>query len=84
MAAYPPDAGFRMHDNSPIDIVYLWVDGNDPAWRRKRRAAADRMGSGQRAAIGLHGNVEGRFRDNDELRYSLRALDRFFPAHGHV
>ena len=73
-----------MHASPPIDIVYLWVDGNDPAWRAKRRAAADRLGSGQRAAMGLHGNVEGRFRDNDELRYSLRALERFFPAHGHV
>jgi hypothetical protein len=31
-----------------------------------------------------YGNVEGRFRDNDELRYSLRALARFFPDHGHV
>jgi hypothetical protein len=73
-----------MHEHTPIDIVYLWVDGNDPAWRRKRRAAADRLGAGERAAIGQHGNVEGRFRDNDELRYSLRALDRFFPEHGHV
>ncbi len=73
-----------MPDHAPIDIVYLWVDGNDPAWRRKRHAAADRLGAGQREAIGLHGNVEGRFRDNDELRYSLRALDRFFPSHGHV
>ena len=28
--------------------------------------------------------MEGRFRDNQELRYSLRALDRFFPDHGHI
>lgn len=68
----------------PIDIVYLWVDGNDPAWRRKRRAAAAQLGLCQHRAIGAHGNGEGRFRDNDELRYSLRALDRFFPAHGHI
>ena len=75
-----------MHDATPtpIDIVYLWVDGNDPAWRRKRRAAAAKLGLCQHQAIGTHGNVEGRFRDNDELRYSLRALDRFFPAHGHI
>ena len=73
-----------MRETIPIDIVYLWVDGNDPAWRRKRRAAANLLGVGQREAMGVHGNVEGRFRDNDELRYSLRALDRFFPAHGHV
>jgi hypothetical protein len=31
-----------------------------------------------------YGNVEGRFRDNDELRFSLRALEKFFPSHGHV
>lgn len=73
-----------MHDPSPIDIVYLWVDGNDPAWRRKRRAAVERLGAVQRAAMGLYGNVEGRFRDNDELRYSLRALEQFYPDHGHV
>ena len=73
-----------MHDPAPIDIVYLWVDGNDPAWRRKRRAAAASLGQGLHQAMGAHGNVEGRFRDNGELRYSLRALDRFFPAHGHV
>jgi hypothetical protein len=73
-----------MQDPTPIDIVYLWVDGNDPAWRRKRRAAAARLNPGQQREMGLYGNVEGRFRDNDELRYSLRALDRFFPAHGHI
>jgi hypothetical protein len=31
-----------------------------------------------------YSNVEGRFRDNHELRYSLRALEKFFPGHGHV
>jgi hypothetical protein len=31
-----------------------------------------------------YSNVEGRFRDNHELRYSLRALEKFFPDHGHV
>jgi hypothetical protein len=34
--------------------------------------------------MAIYGNVEGRFRDNDELRYNLRALERYFPAHGHV
>ncbi|MDC0139458.1 hypothetical protein OAI04_01410 [Hyphomicrobiales bacterium] len=34
--------------------------------------------------LAAYGNVEGRFRDNQELRYSLRALDKFFPDHGHV
>ncbi|MCV2353335.1 Stealth CR1 domain-containing protein [Paucibacter sp. B2R-40] len=68
----------------PVDIVYLWVDGSDPAWRRKRRRAAARLCAGHRDAMAVYGNVEGRFRDNDELRYNLRALERYFPAHGHV
>ena len=70
-----------MSSNKPIDIVYLWVDGNDPAWRKKRQRAAAALCP---TALAMHGNVEGRFRDNDELRYSLRALERFFPGHGHV
>ncbi len=73
-----------MTDANSIDIVYLWVDGNDPAWRRKRHRAAEKLSARHRDAIAVYGNVEGRFRDNDELRYSLRALERFFPQHGHV
>ena len=67
-----------------IDIVYLWVDGNDPVWRAKRHRAALGMDAAQTEALAPFGNVEGRFRDNEELRYSLRALERFFPDHGHV
>ncbi|MBA3056719.1 MAG: stealth family protein [Gammaproteobacteria bacterium] len=73
-----------MDCSTPIDIVYLWVDGTDPRWRQKRRQALAKLGLGQHGAMALYGNVEGRFRDNDELRYSLRALERFFPQHGHV
>jgi len=72
-----------LHD-SPIDIVYLWVDGNDAAWRARRQAALQQLGSDSSAAMARYSNVEGRFRDNHELRYSLRALEKFFPQHGHV
>lgn len=67
-----------------IDIVYLWVNGNDPKWRAKRHRAAQQHDAIKHSAMALYGNVEGRFRDNDELRYSLRALERYFPDHGHV
>ena len=72
----PPDA--------PIDIVYLWVDGQDARWRAKRRQALQNLSDPCSVAIAPFGNVEGRFRDNDELCYSLRALERFFPDHGHI
>ncbi|WP_244908763.1 Stealth CR1 domain-containing protein [Malikia spinosa] len=73
-----------MPHGSPIDIVYLWVDGNDATWRAKRQAALQQLGSDSSAAMARYSNVEGRFRDNHELRYSLRALEKFFPQHGHV
>ena len=73
-----------MPTDFPIDIVYLWVDGSDATWRAKRRAAALTLNARARSDMAVYSNVEGRFRDNDELRYSLRALDAFFPQHGHV
>lgn len=73
-----------MQNGSAIDIVYLWVDGNDPLWRRKRQLASQRLSTDYPNDLALYGNVEGRFRDNDELRYSLRSLERYFPDHGHV
>lgn len=68
----------------PVDIVYLWVDGADPAWRARHRAAYDAWAASHPGELALHGNVAGRYRDNGELRYNLRALERFFPDHGHV
>ncbi len=73
-----------MINSSPVDVVYLWVDGNDATWRAKRQRAARRLNADSEAALAPFSNVEGRFRDNDELRYSLRALERFFPEHGHI
>lgn len=53
-----------------IDIVYTWVNSNDAAWQEKRREfAKQEMGEDFTYRAG-----ESRFRDNDELRYSLRSL----------
>lgn len=73
-----------MTQHPAIDIVYLWVDGNDPVWRQKRSDAAAGQSTQRQGSLAAYGNVEGRFRDNDELRYSLRALERYFPDHGQV
>ncbi len=73
-----------MQNDTAADIVYLWVDGNDPSWRAKRQRSAEKLCARTRSAMALYGNVEGRFRDNEELRYNLRALERFFPEHGHI
>ena len=64
---------------SDIDIVYLWVNGADPVWQSKHQQAAQNEHN-----LALYGDVAGRYRDNDELRYNLRALVKFFPEHGHI
>jgi hypothetical protein len=73
-----------MHTQPRVDIVYLWVNGNDPSWRLKRQQAAAQLNTQSLDAMAVYSNVEGRFRDNEELRFSLRALERYFPQHGHV
>jgi len=71
-------------DTAAIDIVYLWVDGADPAWQARRAQAYAGWQHAAPDQLALHGNVAGRYRDNGELRYNLRALERFFPGHGHI
>lgn len=58
-----------------IDAVYTWVDDTDPDWAEQRLAA-------QAAVSGLlhaESTSAARFRNRDELRYSLRSLDAFVP-----
>jgi len=75
---------FRTHTDTVVDVVYLWVNGNDDHWRSKRQAASNRSSLQDQQDLALYGDVEGRYRDNEELRFSLRALTQFFPNHGHV
>lgn len=58
----------------PIDAVYTWVDGADPAWRARKSSHQDQgPGSSSLAAGDL------RYLSRDELRYSLRSLDLHAP-----
>lgn len=56
-----------------IDLVYLWVDGNDPEWRRKKSEFTGHIfeESGK--------DCKGRYADNDELRHNLRAVEKYAP-----
>ena len=67
-----------------IDIVYLWVNGADQVWRQKRLQALLHADAQHQERLAMHADVAGRYRDNDELRYNLRALEKFFPAHGQI
>ncbi len=56
-----------------IDLVYLWVNGNDPQWLAKRNACIGK--TEEKSAV----NCDGRYADNDELKYSLRSIDKYAP-----
>ena len=72
---FPTDVGF------PVDAVYTWVDGTDPAWRERfDRARAEAHGVEYHA----ESQAENRYTSRDELRYSLRSLDMYAPWIRHV
>jgi len=57
-----------------VDVVYTWVDGSDPAHAAKRAQYLGKQSD-------IHENAldQARFRDNQELRFSLRALEQYAP-----
>lgn len=63
------------NENRPmeIDLVYLWVNGNDPVWQAKRNAVIGKT------EVNSAVNCDGRYADNEELRYSLRSVEMYAP-----
>ena len=62
-------------NNCPVDIVYLWCDSSDNVWREKKNNELKKYGKNlDNDSVG-----ECRFIDNDELKYSLRSLEKFAP-----
>lgn len=59
-----------------IDIVVLWVDGDDPAWRAEKRRYD---GSASDASDDVDVNSDRRFRDGGLLKYWFRSIDKFAP-----
>ena len=58
----------------PVDIVYLWCDGGNPEFlRRKAEFLEEAVGADEEAVS------KKRFYDNEELKYSLRSLERYAP-----
>jgi len=55
-----------------IDLVYLWVNGNDPQWIAKRDACIGKP-------TGKQENCKGRFADSGDLKYSLRSIEKYAP-----
>jgi hypothetical protein len=59
--------------NIEIDLVYLWVDGNDPKWQEKKRIFTGKVSDTTEQ------NNPGRYISNDELKYALRSAEKHTP-----
>ncbi|MFD8203904.1 stealth conserved region 3 domain-containing protein [Streptomyces sp. NPDC003470] len=59
----------------PVDAVYTWVDGGDVDWLERKNAVMRTLGMRTEDAA----SSAARFRDRDELRYSLRSIDMHAP-----
>lgn len=67
-------------DRGPVDIVYTWVNGSDPAWQRMR----DKVVEEYKAPTTCEAKVKSRFRSRDELKYSMRSILRYAPFVNHI
>jgi hypothetical protein len=68
--AFPVDHDLETFDQ-PVDVVFTWVDGDDPAWRDQFSTWTRREGRDEHRDVSI---TPGRYRSRDELRYALRAV----------
>lgn len=55
-----------------VDLVYLWVDGNDPIWIEQKDSMLAKVNNPLN-------ELKGRYENNDELKYSLRSIEKHAP-----
>lgn len=63
-----------------IDLVYLWVDGNDPEFMKRRQKALQTINK----EYDIEATSEGRVIQVDELKYSLRSVEKYMPWVHHI
>ena len=62
-----------MKKDFEVDLVYTWVDGNDPAWQERHSTFTGIK------PVGADVDCKGRYADNDELKFSLRSAEKYAP-----
>ncbi len=76
----PVMAGPTVYDcRFPVDVVYTWVDGADPAWEARRVARLAQVTGSDPTMLTRAASGRARYVDRGELRYSMRGLHLFAP-----
>ena len=61
-----------MYVDNKVDAVYTWVNCDDPTWQREYDRSITKV-------VSKSSSHPSRFRDNNELYYSLLSLEKFAP-----
>ena len=61
----------KRQNMNDIDIVLLWVDGNDPLWREEKNKYSPVKED--------YSSADNRFRDWDNLQFLFRGIEKFAP-----
>ncbi len=72
----------NIKQNNKIDMVYLWCNGTDPAFIKRKNQyleIEDIKEQKNNEAVG-----DARFFDNEELKYSLRSLEIYASWINHI
>jgi hypothetical protein len=64
-----------------VDLIYTWVNGNDPEWRARRAQLADK--SQDKKAVN-DGDAAFRYLSRNELLFSLRSAATYFTGVGKI
>lgn len=67
------------NDDFKVDMVYLWCDGSDQAFKKRKNECLQKENYYDEYLMG-----DQRFFDNDELKYSLRSLEKNAPWINHI
>ena len=72
----------KVFTQDPIDVVYCWVDDSDQQWKELRNFYLKQTKSAR--YVPKSASSIARYRDHQELRYSLRSLYQYAPFVNHI
>jgi hypothetical protein len=75
--SYVKEKILNFNDKENIDIVFLWVDGDDPEHKRKKNLYLDKQEINR--VIEEKAIKEYRWANNDEINISLILIEKFCP-----
>eukprot|EP00743_Colponemidia_sp_Colp-15_P009569 GILK01010466.1.p1 GENE.GILK01010466.1~~GILK01010466.1.p1 ORF type:complete len:547 (+),score=46.00 GILK01010466.1:76-1716(+) len=69
----------------PVDVVYTWVNGSDPEHIKRRASTMALLGLSKNGADFVDDRfAQYRFIDNEELRFSIRSVEKYMPWARHI